>query len=150
MGRRDEDTLTMALTQSDFEDQADFRYGLRRFIRFSEVQARKAGITPQQHLLLLMIRGHPSYPCVNITDVAERLQIKHHSASLLVERSVQRGLVARSMDLADRRRALVSLTPHGLDVLERITEANRAELRELESRLFRKSFIQAVRQSKPQ
>jgi DNA-binding MarR family transcriptional regulator len=133
------------LSQSDYRDQADFRYAVRRFVRFSELQARQEGITPQQHLLLLMVRGHESYPRVSIGDIAERLQVRHHSASLLVERMVQRGLVSREIDAADRRRALVALTPTGQDVLDRITIANRRELGELDEQLFRSSFIEALR-----
>lgn len=133
------------LSQSDYRDQADFRYAVRRFVRFSELQARQEGITPQQHLLLLMVRGHESYPRVSIGEIAERLQVRHHSTSLLVERMVQRGLVSREIDGADRRRALVALTPTGQEVLDRIMIANRHELRELDEQLFRSSFIQALR-----
>lgn len=129
----------------DYEDQADFRYALRCFVRFSELQARREGITPQQHLLLLMIRGHPAYPEVSIGEVAERLQIKHHSASLLVDRSLQRGLIRRDQDAHDRRRALVSLTTAGQEMLDRITLANRGELGSLEDKLFRRSFIEGLR-----
>src|SRR5579864_5735887 len=73
------------LTDSDFRDQAEFRAALRRFLRYSEEQSRVYGITPQQHLLLLAVRGHANYPNVSIGDVAEALRIRHHSASLLVD-----------------------------------------------------------------
>jgi len=71
------------LTDVDFRAQADFRYAMRRFLHFSEESARAAGITPQQHLLLLLlvVRGHPSYPAVNITEIAEHLQVRHHSCA---------------------------------------------------------------------
>jgi DNA-binding MarR family transcriptional regulator len=133
------------LSESDYQDQADFRYALRRFLRFSELQARESGITPQQHLLLLAVRGHPSYPAVSIGQIAERMQVRHHSASLLVERTVKRGLLSREVDSSDRRRALVSLTPEGQSLLDRITRANRMELGSLEASLFRSSFIEALR-----
>lgn len=133
-------------TDIDYRDQADFRYALRMFVRFSELQARATSITPQQHMLLLQIRGHPSYPAVNIGDVAERLQVRHHSASLLVERCVRRGLLNRQQDGSDKRRVVVSLTPEGEDILERISRANRQELRSLDADLFRHSFIEAVQQ----
>ncbi len=138
-------TASRELDTNDYQDQSEFRYAVRRFLRFSELQARKEGIPPQQHLLLLMVRGHPSYPRATIGDLAERLQIKHHSASLLVERCVQRGLLRREADQADRRRALVSLTPEGDDVLERITLANREELMALENQLFKQSFVDSIR-----
>jgi len=139
------ETRTAALSEGDYRDQSEFRYALRRFMRFSELQARQEGITPQQHLVLLMVRGHPAYPRVTIGDIAERMQVKHHSASLLVDRTVRRGLLKRESDTGDRRRALVSLTDAGDDVLERITLANRAELSALESQLFRNSFIESIR-----
>jgi DNA-binding MarR family transcriptional regulator len=129
----------------DYRDQADFRRALRRFLHFSEEQARAVGITPQQHLLLLIVRGHPSYPGVSIGEVAEALQIRHHSASVLVDRSVQRGLLLREEDSQDRRRALVSLTDEGQRLLDRVTAANRRELGALEGDLFRDSFREALR-----
>ena len=52
------------LNDEDYRRQADFRYAIRRFSAYSERQAHAAGITPQQHLLLLTLRGHPSYPIV--------------------------------------------------------------------------------------
>ncbi len=125
---------------NDYREQADARRALRRFIHFSEEQARINGVTPQQHLLLLMTRGHPSSPHVNIGQLAESLQVRHHSASLLVDRCVKRGLLRRAEDTQDRRRALICLTDKGQKILDRIMAANRAELRALEQLLFRPSF----------
>lgn len=127
-----------------YRDQANFRCALRRFLHFSEEQARLAGITPQQHVLLLIVRGHRANPQVSIGEIAEALQMRHHGASLLVDRSVKRGLLNRIEDPRDRRRALVSLTPEGQKVLDRITEANRRELGAMEGDLFRDSLRQAL------
>lgn len=132
-------------SERDYRDQADFRYAIRRFLRFSEQQARQEGITPQQHLLLLAVRGQLTYPNVSIGDIADRLQIRHHSASLLVDRGVKRGLLNRREDPTDRRRALVSLTPEGQRLLDRITQANRREMGMLEGALFRDSLRDALR-----
>jgi DNA-binding MarR family transcriptional regulator len=132
------------LSDSDFRDQAEFRAALRRFLRFSEEQSRVYGITPQQHLLLLAVRGHGHYPNVSIGDVAEALQIRHHSASLLVDRCVRRGLLSRREDPADRRRALVALTDEGQQVLDDITKANRRQLQSLKAQLFRETLWQAI------
>ncbi|MGI8827876.1 MAG: MarR family winged helix-turn-helix transcriptional regulator [Chloroflexota bacterium] len=136
--------LSGGFSDGDYRDQADFRSAIRRFLHYSEEQARAAGITPQQHLLLLVTRGHRAYPKVSIGDVAEALQISHHGASLLVDRVVRRGLLARVEDPDDRRRALLSLTDEGQRVLDRITEANRRELGTLEGVLFRDSLRQMV------
>jgi len=133
------------LDDEDYRRQADFRYAIRRFSAYSERQAHAAGITPQQHLLLLMLRGHPSFPIVTVGDVADRLQIRHHSASLLIERAVQRGLLARGEDPTDRRKALISLTDRGAEILEQITMANRRELQGLDAEVFglRTSLLRA-------
>lgn len=133
-----------AFSDMEYRDQADFRCALRRFLHFSEEQARLAGITPQQHLLLLIARGHRSYPGVSIGEVADALQISHHGASLLVDRSVKRGLLDRREDREDRRRALVSLTERGQQILDQITEANRLELGSLDAALFRNSLHQGL------
>jgi len=135
------------LSDVDYRDQADFRCALRIFLRFSEEQARRLGITPQQHFMLLVIRGHRSYPGVSIGEVADSLQIRHHAASLLVDRAVRRKLLIREEDPNDRRRALVTLTSDGQDLLDRITLANRSELGSLDTMLFRRSFIEALRAS---
>jgi DNA-binding MarR family transcriptional regulator len=129
---------------SDYRDQADFRCALRRFLRFSEEQARLAGITPQQHLVLLVVRGHGQYPRVSIGDVTESLQIQPHAASLLVDRCVKRKLVQRVEDAQDKRRALVLLTEKGQHLLDHITQANRRELGMLEGALFRDSLRTAL------
>jgi DNA-binding MarR family transcriptional regulator len=135
---------TVALSDEDFRDQANFRGALRKFLHFSEEQARAHGITPQQHLLLLVIRGHPSYPTVTVGEAAEALQIRHHSASLLVDRCVRRGLLDRKEDPIDRRRVQLSLTPEGERVLTRITLANREEMRQLSDDLFPGTLLQRL------
>lgn len=133
-----------SLDDTVYRDQADFRHAMRRFLRFSEQRARAESVTPQQHALLLTVRGHPAYPDVSIGQVAQRLQIRHHSASLLVSRGVQRGLIATRADEVDRRRVFVSLTIEGQAVLDRITRANRQEMRQLGGALFRDSLQRAL------
>jgi DNA-binding MarR family transcriptional regulator len=141
-----------ALSDEDYQAQAGFRYAIRRFVHSSEEQARAAGITPQQHLLLLMLRGHPAYPVVTIKDLADRLQIRHHSASLLVDRGVKRGLLLRTGDAKDRRKVCVSLTEEGQRLLEQITCANRLELRALDQHFndMQHSLLRAFRTTIPE
>ncbi|WP_246877250.1 hypothetical protein [Pantoea ananatis] len=43
------------MTDADYILLANFRMKLRRFIAFSESQARNVGLTPQQHQALLTI-----------------------------------------------------------------------------------------------
>jgi DNA-binding MarR family transcriptional regulator len=127
-----------------YQEQAAFRHALRRFMYFSEEQARQHGITPQQHIVLLSIRGEPAYPRVTVGDVAEAMQMRHHSASLLVDRCVKRGLLDRREDPDDRRRVMLSLTVEGQHVLDEITQANREELHGLDLDLFHKSVREAL------
>ena len=85
----------MALLRSDFEYLLALRTGLRRFLHWSEHQARAAGITPAQHQLLLAIKCHPDAAGPTIGDVANYLVLRHHSAVGLVDRAAAAGLVTR-------------------------------------------------------
>src|SRR5579859_1886698 len=79
------------LSKADYEALAEFRWSLRHFLGFSEAAARAAGITPQQHQALLAIKGFPGRDKVSVGELAERLQIEHHSAVGLADRLVRRG-----------------------------------------------------------
>ena len=83
------------LTDEDFQALAAFRAALRQFVRFSEEAAREAGLTPQQHQALVAIRGHVGDEPPTVGELAEALQVKHHSAVGLVDRIVQRGFARR-------------------------------------------------------
>ncbi len=112
----------------DFHALAEFRYQIRRFLSFSQRAARGAGIDPQQHQLLLAIRGLPHETKPTIRTLAERLQIRHHSTVELIDRSVERGLVERQRDGIDRRQVSIHLTPKGEKILAEIGVQNRNEL----------------------
>jgi DNA-binding MarR family transcriptional regulator len=103
-----------------------FRDGLRQFLRWSEDQARAVGMTPTQHQLLLVVRGHEG-PC-RVTDVADHLLLRHHSAVELVDRAEHAGLVARRTDERDQRVVLVELTRAGARQLDRLSAAHLEEL----------------------
>jgi DNA-binding MarR family transcriptional regulator len=116
---------------TEYQTLAEFRYQLRRFLRFSEQAARAAGLEPQQHQLLLAVKGLPEGSKATISVLAERLQIAHHSTVELIDRLAQRGYIQRCRDEADQRRVLVSLTPQGEEVLRNLSLAHRAELRSI-------------------
>ena len=120
-----------------YVNQAAFRFALREFLRFSETAARRVGLTPQQYQALLAIRGFPGRDQVNIGELAERLQLHHHSTVGLVDRLVTKRLAVRERSTTDRRRVLVRLTPQGIRLVERVSAANRGELRRLRPRLTR-------------
>ncbi len=119
------------ISKADYEALAAFRYALRQFLRFSEEAAEAVGLTPQQHQALLAIRGFPGREQVTIGELAERLQIRHHSAVGLVDRLVAQKLVARESADDDRRQVYVRLTPGGMSALEQLSAAHRAELRRI-------------------
>jgi DNA-binding MarR family transcriptional regulator len=110
---------------------AEFRYLLRRFGTFSAGAARRAGLTSQQHQALLAIKGFPGPAPIRIGELAEKLQVRHHSAVGLVDRLVARGLLRRRLDRGDRRRVILELTVRGQAVLARLSRAHREELRRL-------------------
>ena len=115
------------LTVADYQALAEFRYQIRRFLRFSDEAAREAGLEPAQHQLLLAIKGRTNgEPTVG--DLAERLQLRHHSVVGLINRMVERSLVKRSRPENDRRQVRVGLTRQGQAVLRRLSLAHRAEL----------------------
>jgi len=113
----------------DYKALAEFRYQIRRFLTFSQQAARAAGIDPQQHQLLLAIRGLPEGIKPSIRTLAERLQIRHHSAVELIDRSVAHGLVQRQRDGIDRRQVTIHLTSKGERLLSELSLHHRDELR---------------------
>jgi len=117
------------LTAADYRALADFRYPLRRFLNFSEQAARAAGLEPQQHQLLLGVKGVADGQRTTIGALAERLQLRHHSVVELVDRTEARGLVQRLRGDDDRRQVLVRLTALGEALLSRLALVHRAELR---------------------
>jgi len=118
-----------ALTRPDYAALANFRLELRRFMAFSERAAHSAGLEPQQHQLLLALRGlaGPDRP-PTIGNIADWLAIQHHSAVELVDRAAARGLVRRQQDAGDRRRVLVEVTSAGAAVLADLSLQHRQEL----------------------
>jgi DNA-binding MarR family transcriptional regulator len=113
----------------DYQALAEFRYQIRKFLTFSQEAARAAGIDPQQHQLLLAIRGLTAGTKPSIRVLAERLQIRHHSAVELVDRSVAHGLVERQRDGVDRRQVTIHLTSKGERLLSELSLHHRDELR---------------------
>jgi DNA-binding MarR family transcriptional regulator len=124
-----------SVTQSEYEALANFRYALRQFMRFSEDAALSIGLTPQQHQALLAIKGFPERDKITVGELAERLQIRHHSAVGLLDRLEAQGLVMREPDTNNRRQVCVSLTARGSELLEQLTFAHRAELQRLGPKL---------------
>lgn len=117
------------ISQAEYQALAEFRYQLRRFLHFSEQVARSVGLEPQQHQLLLALKGLPEGRMATVGELAERLQIQHHSTVELIDRMVERGLILRNRDEDDQRRVLINLTLLGEEVLRRLSLLHRTELR---------------------
>lgn len=117
------------ISKRDYQALAEFRYQIRCFLHSSEDVMRAGGIEPQQHQLLLAIKGLPDQKQAVIGELAERLQLQHHSAVELINRSVKKGLVERERDEVDQRRVFVALTSYGEAVLRALTLHHLEELR---------------------
>ena len=115
-------------SQPNFKAMAELRYQIRRFLRFSENAARQAGIEPQQHQLLLAVRGLPDVLKPTIGVLAERMQLQHHSTVELIDRLVERGFLFRLRSTDDKRQVLVKLTHNGEEFLKRLSLHHLQEL----------------------
>lgn len=121
---------TAPLTTHEFQALAEFRYQIRRFLRFSEDQARVNGIEAQQHQLLLAIKGLPDRIKPTIGELASRMLIRHHSTVELVNRLAENGAVERVPAEEDHREVLLRLTKTGEALLHNLSVAHHDELRE--------------------
>jgi DNA-binding MarR family transcriptional regulator len=120
--------MAKKMNSPDFKAMAELRYQIRRFLRFSETAARQAGIEPQQHQLLLAIRGLPENLKPTIGVLAERMQLQHHSTVELTDRLVERGFLCRLRATDDRRQVLVKLTHEGEKFLKTLSLHHLQEL----------------------
>lgn len=120
------------MAKSDYEALAEFRYQLRRFLRFSEELTQAHGITPLQYQLMLQIKGFPQRDWASVTELAERLQAKHHGVVALVSRCEALGLVRRQASADDLRRVEIRLTPQGEQCIEQLARLHREELETLQ------------------
>lgn len=123
------------MSKADLERLAQFRYQLRRFLRFSEEVTRTAGVTPLQYSLMLQIKGFPDRDWATVGELAERLQAKHHGVVSLVSRCEVAGLVKRNAGRSDRRRVEVQLTKKGDRRLQQLARLHLAELLSLQGNL---------------
>lgn len=127
----------MSASGNLYRGLADFRYEIRQFLYFSERAAFAAGLEPQQHQALLTIKGLPPGQEPSVGYLAERLQIRHHTAVELAARLEKKGLLRRSRSDADRRHVNLFLTARGERLLGSLSQAHRAELRSAGPKLLR-------------
>ncbi len=127
--------MAKKMSNADYQALASFRYALRQFERMGEEAAASVGLTPQQHQALLAIRGFAEKRPILIGDLAERLQIRHHSAVGLVDRLIIQGLVERVRGDVDKRQKYISLTPKGTQLIDQLATAHRQELNRVSAQL---------------
>ncbi len=125
------------LSSANYQELAELRYQIRRFLHFSESAAFEEGIEPRQHQALLAIKAMPAKEPCTIGKLAERLFLQHQSTVGLVDRLVLRNLVVRSHGPGDGRQVFVSLTRHGEGILKRLSLTHRQELKETAPALAR-------------
>ncbi|MEO6205633.1 MAG: MarR family winged helix-turn-helix transcriptional regulator [Mycobacteriales bacterium] len=118
-------------TKAEFEQLGAFRQTLRRYLRFSEETVRSAGLPPQQYQLLLALKGMPGREWALIRELAEALQLRHHTVVGLVDRAQAKSLVQRTAHAEDARAVRVVLTPTGEQLLGRLSGLHLEELRRL-------------------
>jgi len=135
------------LDPAHYELLAEWRYALRQFLCFSERAARAAGITPQQHQAMLAVKGFPARDGLTIGALAERLQIRPHSAVGLADRLVREKFARRVPGRKDRRQVHLTLTARGEAVLEKLSAAHREQLRRLGPQMNR--LLEALRGNEP-
>jgi len=117
------------MASAEFRALAEFRYRIRMFLNGSEEAARAARLEPQQYLLLLALRGLPLGRQAGIQELAERMQLRHHSVVELADRLEGRSLLRRECSRDDRRQVILHLTPRGEKILTRLAKQRIAELR---------------------
>lgn len=115
-------------SDADYRRLLELRTELRRFLHWSEEEAKREGLTPAQHQLLLAVRGHAGPQEPTVGDVAETLLLRHHSATGLVDRTVQAGYLRRTRDPDDHRVVRLAVTRAGANKLARLSQRHLEEL----------------------
>ncbi len=149
--------MTIKITTTDYRALAALRFRIRLFLSEGDAAARRAGLEPQQYLLLLAVRGLPEGAEATVQTLAERLMLKHNSTVELIDRLEKRGYVSRSHSPKDRRCVLVRLLPPGEKLVERVARERLTELRAggealadaLDTLLERKPKLPRVKKSPP-
>lgn len=120
--------MNRTTSPAEYRALSEFRFLIRHYLNNAERAARSAGLEPQQYMGLLAMCGMPLGDQATIRSLAERLQIRHHSAVELVDRMEKRGLCRRERSKADRRLVLLHVTPRGEKLLNRLVRHRIAEL----------------------
>ena len=123
--------VVCSITKQEYIALASYRYRLRQFLKFSENAAKSAGLSAKQHQALLSVKGHPESAAITIGELAERLQIAHHSAVGLVNRLTTKRLLIRRGSIADARQVHLAVSASAERILEKLSASHKEELQRL-------------------
>lgn len=121
----------MAFDKKDYESLLQFRMAIRKYIHFVDEGARAVGITPQQHQLMLAVKGQKGKDWASVSEVAEALQLKHNSAVGLATRCQAAGLIEKEAFPGDHRIVRICLTEKGENILAELSQRNIEQLQTL-------------------
>jgi DNA-binding MarR family transcriptional regulator len=122
--------MIRSLQAEDYEALAAFRYAMRKFLSFSKrALAHEAQLTPEQYEALLALKAFSSSTGLTISDLSERLQVKHNTAVGIVDKLEEMSLLRREPGVLDRRQVFLKLVPEGDRILARVAAIHREELR---------------------
>src|SRR3979490_216123 len=139
--------MAQSMSPAEFRALAEFRYQIRQFLNGSEQAARAAGLEPQQYLFLLAVRGLPAGHTATIRELAERMQLRHHSTVEMVNRLERQQLLRRERSRAERRQVVLHLTPRAEKILSRLARQRIEELRTAAPTLVR-ALTTAIRSTR--
>ncbi len=117
------------LNDAEYAALSEFRYQIRKYLRYMEDEAREMGHNPQQYQVLLAIKGLAKGTPPTISAIADRMQLNHNSMVELVDRCEERGLLRRGRSSSDRRQVTLAITPEGELMLRQLAAAGRQQLR---------------------
>ena len=125
------------MTPEQYEVLAELRYLGRKFLRFSKdfLQAN-CGLNPEQYEALLAITAF-SGTKLTISQLSERLQVRHHSAINIVDRLVAKKLLTRNAATPDRRERYLELTPQGRALIAELAAVHHKELCERSNEMIK-------------
>jgi len=125
------------VSAADYHRLLELRTGIRRFLKWSADRARESGLTPAQHQLMLCVKGHQETAGPTVSDVADYLQLRHHSTVELIDRAEEAALIRRMPDVADARLVRVQLTETGHKRLDELSSQHLHELERLGAHMSR-------------
>jgi len=107
-------------------------YPITQFIRTEMRSQRESSLSVPQFRVMVYLSRHIG---ASLSEVAEHLGVTRATASVMVDRLVQHGLLDRIDDPQERRYIRLSLTQIGSDRLSEMREVTRQKIADLLKRL---------------